>query len=234
MADVRQPADAAKKRAALRFGILLLVILLVVLVFRFTPVGSLAKDNAQSLVSTLRGLPAAPLLFVLLYAAAAALALPGSVLTLAGGAVFGLWLGFGLNLIAATIGATLAFLLARALGRDFVSQRLGDRAASLDKSVAEHGFRTIFMLRLIPLVPYNALNYGAGLTAVRLAPYVAASALGMIPGTFAYTYFADAILAGSLEARRDAYLHMAAAGALLLLLSLLPLAYRRWHKPAAK
>ncbi|HET9984053.1 MAG TPA: VTT domain-containing protein [Longimicrobiales bacterium] len=201
---------------------------MVVVLLRFTPLRALgSRSGVLAGLARIRAAPAAPVVFVVVYAVAAGLALPGSALTLAGGAVFGLWPGVALNLAGAVAGATAAFLLARGLGREFVSRRLHGRVAALDREAERHGFRAILLLRLVPLVPFNALNYGAGLSAVRLRDYVLASAVGMLPGTFAYTYFAEAILAGSLEARRDAYLHMILAGALLMLLSLLPLLLRR-------
>ncbi len=217
--------------AAGRFALLLLVLAAVGLAVWLTPLHALVtRAGARALLAEVRAWPLAPLAFVLLYTAAAALALPGSALTLAGGALFGLWLGLALNWLGATAGATLAFLLARRLGRDFVRRRLKGRVAALDEQAGRHGFRAVLLLRLVPLIPFNALNYGAGISSVRLRDYVAASAIGMLPGCFAYTYFADAILAGSLEARRSAYLHMLLAGALLLALSLLPLVWRRLHR----
>lgn len=224
-----EPSGAKRHRgAAIRFVLLLLLIAAVLAALRWTPLGGvISREGALSLLRSVRSLPAAPLVFVAAYALAAGLGLPGSALTLAGGAIFGLWPGFPLNLAAATLGATLAFLLARGLGRDFVARRLRGRGATLDRETERHGFRAILTLRLIPVVPFNVLNYGAGLSSVRLRDYVLASAIGMLPGSFAYTYFADAILAGSLEARKHAYLHMILAGALLVALSLLPLLLRR-------
>ncbi len=207
------------------------VLAIVALAIWLTPVHALVtRAGARALRARIRRWPLAPLLFVFVYTAAAALALPGTALTLAGGALFGLWGGLALNWLGATVGATLAFLLARRLGRDFVRRRLAGRVAALDEHAQRHGFRAILLLRLVPLVPFNALNYGAGISSVRLRDYVAASAIGMLPGCFAYTYFADAILAGSLEARRSAYLHMLLAGGLLLALSFLPLLWRRLHR----
>ena len=226
------PTDAGRsaRAAAWRFVLLMAVLAIVALAIWLTPLRLLVtRAGARALLMRIRGGPLAPLLFVLVYTAAAALALPGSALTLAGGALFGLWVGLALNWAGATAGATVAFLLARHLGRDFVHRRLKGAAAALDEGAARHGFRGVLLLRLVPLVPFNALNYGAGISSVRLGDYVAASAIGMLPGCFAYTYFADAILAGSLEARRSAYLHMLLAGALLLGLSLLPLLWRRRH-----
>ncbi|MGH7476298.1 MAG: TVP38/TMEM64 family protein [Longimicrobiales bacterium] len=232
---VREAGAGGPRQRGSGWRFLALVVLLVaaLLALRLTPLGEYAtREGALRLLEQIRGARGAPLIFIGMYTMAAALALPGSVLTLAGGAVFGLWPGVAYNLIGATLGATLAFLLARWLGRGFVAERLGGRVAELDRAVGQRGFRTIFVLRLIPLVPFNALNYGAGLSAVRPSAYVLATALGIVPGTAVYTYFADAVLAGSLEAERDALVHILIASALLILLAVLPLAWRRWQERA--
>ncbi len=222
------------RAAGLRFAALLAGLLAIALAIWLTPLGALAsRARALALLAAIRRWPTpglAPLVFVLVYTVAGGLAFPGSALTLAGGALYGLWPGLLLNWSGAVLGATLAFLLARRLGREFVARRLKGRAAALDAGAGQHGFRAILLLRLVPLVPFNAVNYGAGLSAVRPRDYVAASAIGMLPGSFAYTYFAEAILAGSVEARRSATVHILLAGGLLLALSLLPLLWRRRHR----
>lgn len=226
-------SDSARgRRPILRFLALVALLLATGLAVWLTPLGALAsRERILELLGTVRRGRLAPLAFLVIYVAASALALPGSALTLGGGALFGLWRGLALNWLGAMIGATLAFVLARRLGRDFVAHRLRGRVAKLDAAVEHHGFRAVLFLRLVPLVPFNALNYAAGLSSVSLRDYVLATAIGIVPGTFAYTYFADAILAGSLGARKDAYLHMLLAGGLLVLLSLLPLLWRRLRRP---
>lgn len=220
-----------RKAAAWKFALLVLIIGLAIVVVRLTPIGELlSRDGARSLIQFIQDAPGSTLVFIGIYAVAAGFALPGSVLTLVGGAVWGVWPGLIINLVAASSGATLAFFLARLLGRDFVAGKLGARAAKLDRKVVEHGFRTIFILRLIPLVPFNALNYGAGLSGVKLRDYVAASVIGMLPGTFAYTYFAESIWRGAVGAEREAFLHIGIAGGLLVLLSLLPLVWNWWQR----
>ncbi len=222
--------------AGLRLAPLLAGLLLIALALWLTPLGALAsRERALVLLAAIRRWPTpglAPLVFIGLYTLATALALPGSALTVAGGALYGLWPGVLLNWTGAMLGASLGFLLARRLGRDFVARRLKGRAAALDEAAGRHGFRAILFLCLIPLVPFGALIYGAGLSAVRPRHFLAATALGIVPVCFGYTYFAEAILAGSLEARRSAYLHVLLAGALLAVLSLLPVLWRRLHRPA--
>jgi len=130
----------------------------------------------------------APLLFVLVYALAAVLFLPGSVLTLAGGALFGPVLGTFYNLTGATLGATLAFLIARYLASDWVAAKAGGRVKQLINGVEGEGWRFVAFVRLVPLFPFNLLNYALGLTRLRLLPYVIATYLFMLPGAIAYTY----------------------------------------------
>ncbi len=130
----------------------------------------------------------APLLFVLLYALGTVLFLPGIVLTLAGGILFGPAWGTLYNLTGATLGATLAFLLARHLAGDWVRRRSGPRLRRLIEGVEAEGWRFVAFTRLMPLFPFNLLNYALGLTRIPLGQYVLASALCMFPGAIAYTW----------------------------------------------
>ena len=132
--------------------------------------------------------PVAPLLFILIYALAAVLFLPGSVLTLAGGALFGPLLGTLYNLTGATLGATLAFLIARYLASDWVAEKAGGRVKQLINGVEGEGWRFVAFVRLVPLFPFNLLNYALGLTRLRLTHYIIASFLFMLPGAVAFTY----------------------------------------------
>jgi uncharacterized membrane protein YdjX (TVP38/TMEM64 family)/rhodanese-related sulfurtransferase len=132
--------------------------------------------------------PVAPLLFILIYALAAVLFLPGSVLTLAGGALFGPVLGTFYNLTGATLGATLAFLIARYLASDWVANKTGGRVKQLINGVEGEGWRFVAFVRLVPLFPFNLLNYALGLTRLRLLHYIIATYIFMLPGAIAYTY----------------------------------------------
>ncbi|MEN8205177.1 MAG: VTT domain-containing protein [Pseudomonadota bacterium] len=132
--------------------------------------------------------PVAPLLFMLIYALSAVLFLPGSVLTLAGGALFGPVLGTLYNLTGATLGATLAFLIARYLASDWVAEKTGGRVKQLINGVEGEGWRFVAFVRLVPLFPFNLLNYALGLTRLHLLHYIIATYLFMLPGAIAYTY----------------------------------------------
>lgn len=135
---------------------------------------------------------AAPLVFVAVYASATVLFLPGAVITMAGGALFGPVWGTLWNLTGATLGASLAFLIARYLGADWVTRRAGTRLNRLNDGVASEGWRFIAFVRLVPLFPFNLLNYTLGLTRISFGTYVLASALFMLPGALAFTWLGHA------------------------------------------
>ncbi len=132
--------------------------------------------------------PAGPILFMLIYALGAVFFLPGSALTLAGGALFGPVWGTLYNLTGATLGATLAFLIARYLASDWVEQKTGGRLQQLKQGVEGEGWRFVAFVRLVPLFPFNLLNYALGLTRIKLSHYLIASYVCMFPGALAYTY----------------------------------------------
>lgn len=131
-----------------------------------------------------------PVAFVVGYAIAAVAFVPGSLLTLAAGAIFGLGKGTALVLIAATLGASAAFLVSRYLARDLVERRLAGnpRFAAIDRAIGTQGRKIVLLLRLSPVFPFNLLNYALGLTRVRFADYFVAS-IGMLPGTLLYVYY---------------------------------------------
>lgn len=125
--------------------------------------------------------------FFLIYVAATALSLPGAaILTLAAGAIFGLWAGTAIVSVASTLGACLAFLSSRYLLRDWVAARFGKRIAAIDRGIRRDGAFYLLSLRLIPVFPFFLVNLAMGLTAMRLAPYALASWIGMLPGTIVY------------------------------------------------
>jgi uncharacterized membrane protein YdjX (TVP38/TMEM64 family) len=140
-----------------------------------------------------------PVAFILGYAIATVALVPGSVLTLAAGAVFGLVRGTVFVFLGASLGACLAFLISRYVARAAVERRLAGnpRFANLDRAVGSDGRRITFLLRLSPVFPFSLLNYGLGLTRVRLVDYLLAC-FGMLPGTLLYVYYGH--LAGSVAA----------------------------------
>lgn len=145
--------------------------------------------DAAALESWVQGAGvAAPLLFMAIYILATVLFLPGSVLTLAGGALFGPVWGTFYNLTGATIGATIAFFISRYLASDWVSRKAGGRTKQLVNGVEAEGWRFVAFVRLVPLFPFNLLNYALGLTRINAWHYVITSYIAMLPGAIAYTY----------------------------------------------
>ncbi len=144
-----------------------------------------------------------PVVFIALYAIAVVAAVPASVLTIAAGAMFGSVLGVFSVSVASTLGATLAFGVARWFARDSVASWLGqnERFLALDRMTAEHGAIVVAITRLVPIFPFTFLNYGFGLTGVRFRTYVLWSWLCMLPGTILYVVGADAVTKGLAEGR---------------------------------
>ena len=140
-----------------------------------------------------------PIVFVAGYVTATVAFVPGLVLTMAAGAIFGLVQGTLLVFIGSSLGATSAFLIARYLARDSIEKKLEakPRFSAIDRAVGREGLKVTLLLRLSPVFPFNLLNYALGLTKVRLLDYVVAC-VGMLPGTFLYVYLGSAI--GSIAA----------------------------------
>ena len=140
-----------------------------------------------------------PMVFIIGYAVAAVAFVPGSLLTLAAGAIFGLAQGVVYVFIAAVLGSSAAFLVSRYVARAAIERRIANnpRFAAIDRAVGAQGRKIVFLLRLSPVFPFNLLNYGLGLTQVRFSDYVIAS-VGMLPGTLLYVYYGK--LAGDVAA----------------------------------
>ena len=129
--------------------------------------------------------------FVLAYSLAVVVLLPGTLGTLTAGAIFGFPLGGFAALLGSSLGCTMAFFISRLMGREGAQQLIGGRLMSADEFIGRNDFGSILVLRLMPVVPFNLLNYGAGLTSARPSRYVLASIVGMAPGAFLTTALAD-------------------------------------------
>ena len=199
--------------------------------FRLTPLSQyLTKEYIIQFIETIRGEWWGPVVFILIYALLCAIALPGSILTLAGGAAFGTVWGTFYNVLASNLGATLAFFIARYFGREFVKRfSTHPKWAQMEKGIQESGFKTVFRLRLLPVVPFNVLNYGSGFSSVRYTDYLFGSMLGMLPATFIYTYFADSLVQGVQGANQKAILNLCVASALLIFISFVPTLYKKFR-----
>jgi len=149
--------------------------------------------------------PWGPIIFIAIYIAAAVLFIPGSVLTLGGGAVFGVVWGSVYVSIGSTLGATCAFLVGRYLLRNSITRKVeGDkRFAAIDKAVAKEGWKIVGLTRLSPVLPFTLLNYAFGLTQVKLRDYILASWIGMMPGTVMGVYLGSLAQAATGERTRS-------------------------------
>ena len=224
-ADETSPSRGA---VMMRFGVLL--VLLAAAGFTAWRLGFFDLRDPRHLAAAVRrarGVRAIAPLFVLIYAVVAAFGLPATPFTLAGGAIFGTVLGSILNWSGAVLGAIGSFFLAKALGHDALRRLLGQKATKLQGLVERGGFVTMFRLRLLPVVPFNVLSLAAGLAGVPFRAYVLGTALGIIPGTIVYTYFADSLISGAAGASRAAFIKVGIAAALLLTVSFAPMLVRR-------
>lgn len=214
-----KPRNAARVALVLALGAGLLVV--------FANRGALTGDALNGWLAD-AGIWA-PLAFMALYAAATVFFLPGSVLTLAAGAVFGAVPGALYSLIGATLGAAIAFLVARYLVADWVARRAGGRLKQLIDGVEAEGWRFVALVRLVPLFPFNLVNYTLGLTRIPLLAYVAASFVCMLPGALAYAWLGHAgrdVLAARDGAIRNALLALA----LLAVVAFLPRLARQFSQ----
>ena len=134
--------------------------------------------------------PAGGVLYAIFYVLGTALFFPGLPLTLGAGFLYGAFIGTLVVSPASVAGATLAFLIARYVARDWVKRRLTKypQAATLDRAIEKNGFKAVILLRLQPVLPFNILNYALGLTSIRLRDYMLASWIGMFPATVLYVY----------------------------------------------
>jgi uncharacterized membrane protein YdjX (TVP38/TMEM64 family) len=177
--------------AAIKATVLMLFIVTAVILVRFTAVKEfLTAERLRLLLATAGFL--APLVFILVYAAGVCLFVPGTLLTTLGAAIFGPYYGFVFVWLGAMVGASLAFLIGRYLGREFAASLIGDRLGKYDEGIERNGFATVLYLRLV-YFPFTPMNFGMGLTRVRFWDYFMGTALGIIVGTFVFTFFVGTV-----------------------------------------
>ena len=194
------PVNYFKDAKSLRPLLFLIFLLGIIIILKFSG----AADKLIYVREWINGLGFwGPLVFILIYILAVILALPGSAITIAGATLFGSVWGVVLVSIASTIGASICFLISRYLARDFILRKFAqnEKFLKLDRMAEEHGAIVIAITRLIPIFPFNVLNYGFGLTGVPLRTYVFWSWLCMLPGTILYVVGTDTILSGISEGK---------------------------------
>ncbi|MCL4501429.1 MAG: TVP38/TMEM64 family protein [Deltaproteobacteria bacterium] len=185
------PTEKLRKTALIKAAILAVFVVAAILAVRYTSI----KDFLT--VARLGGLLEAagwwaPLAFILIYAAGICLFIPGTLLTTLGAAIFGPYWGFLYVWIAAMLGATGAFLIGRYLGREFAASLIGGRLRKYDDAIERNGFATVLYLRLV-YFPFTPMNFGMGLTKVRFRDYFWGTGLGILVGTFIFTFFVGTV-----------------------------------------
>ena len=182
----QQPAGSRKK-AITKVLILVVFIIGAIYVVRFTPVKTYLTAEALGRFLDTAGFWA-PLVFVAVYILGVCLFVPGTLLTGLGAAIFGAYWGFVYVWFGAMLGASAAFFIGRTLGREFAASLIGDKLKKYDEAIERNGFATVLYLRLV-YFPFTPMNFGMGLTGVRFWDYFSGTGLGIIVGTFIFTFF---------------------------------------------
>ena len=177
----------AKGKSVIKLVILVIFIIGAILLVRFTPINSYLTPEAMGAFLDKMGFWA-PAVFIFFYAAGACLFVPGTILTGLGAAIFGPYWGFLWVWFGAMLGSAAAFFIGRTLGREFAASLIGDKLKKYDDGIERNGFATVLYLRLV-YFPFTPMNFGMGLTKVRFWDYIAGTGLGIIVGTFIFTFF---------------------------------------------
>jgi len=177
----------SRKKAMMKAMILLIFIVAAIFLLRFTPIKTYLTAEALGRFLESAGFWA-PLIFILIYTAGVCLFLPGTLLTGLGAAIFGAYWGFVYVWFGAMAGASAAFFIGRTLGREFASSLIGDKLKKYDDGIERNGFATVLYLRLV-YFPFTPMNFGMGLTKVHFRDYFIGTGLGIIVGTFIFTFF---------------------------------------------
>jgi phospholipase D1/2 len=213
-----QPRSTA--RTAIKIAVALIVVGGVTALW-FSPLRAyLTREHIREMAESVRGLWYAPLLMMLAYAVGCIFAIPASFFILASGVIWGWKLGGTYSLIGGVIGGTSSFLLGRFLGEGVLA-RFGRIGKVVEKQVDHAGFKSLLVLRLIPLFPFAVLNYGAGVAGVKLLDFVLATAIGVAPSNYVFAYSADAIFNGTMT-EGDALKRLAIIAALLIAVVVIP------------
>jgi uncharacterized membrane protein YdjX (TVP38/TMEM64 family) len=187
MESVPPPSGGQKPKAVWKAAAFALFIVGALVLVRYTPLRGYLSADALGRFLEAAGIWA-PLVFILVYTVGVCLFVPGTLLTGLGAAIFGAYWGFVYVWIGAMAGASLAFLIGRTLGREFAASLIGGKLRKYDEAIARNGFATVLYLRLV-YFPFTPMNFGMGLTQVRFWDYVAGTGLGILVGTFIFTFF---------------------------------------------
>jgi uncharacterized membrane protein YdjX (TVP38/TMEM64 family) len=211
---------SARSRTLIKAALLVVIIGGVAALY-FSPLRAyLSREHIRGTIDYLRGLWYGPLVLILSYAVGCVFAVPATVFVVSAGVIWGWKLGGLYSLIGGVLGATASFLVARFLGEG-VLQRFGRLGRAVEKQVDHAGFKSLLVLRLIPIFPFAVLNYGAGVAGVKLTDFVFATALGVMPSNFVFAYSADSLFNGTMT-EGDALKRLAFVLVLVLAVVLVP------------
>lgn len=180
-------SSSTRRGAVLKALVFVAFIVAAVFAVRFTPAKGYLTSEALGRLLGGAGIWA-PIFYMIIYAVGVCLFLPGTLLTGLGAAIFGPYWGFLYVWIGAMLGASAAFVIGRTLGREFAASLVGDRLKKYDDAIERNGFATVLYLRLV-YFPFTPMNFGMGLTKVRFRDYLLGTGLGIIVGTFIFTFF---------------------------------------------
>ncbi len=221
------PHRRLPKKALLRFALFVLLIAAAALALRYTPLGNLlSKENLLDVLGHLRSAWWAPLLLIGLYVLLSPVGLPATPLLIAGGFVFGAWVGTLYNLLGMVGGALSSYLFARHMGHELVQHFGGKRLRQIERMLARHGFGYLVAMRFFPL-PFPAVNFAMALAGIRPIPFLVSSFLGLAPSIAIWTYFYAALFQAAADERALLIKKILIAMFLLGFVSLLPGLIRR-------
>jgi uncharacterized membrane protein YdjX (TVP38/TMEM64 family) len=186
MTDTATPT-ANRSKAGLKAGIFILFIIGAIVLVRYTPVKNYLTAQALGAFLETAGIWA-PVVFMAIYAVGVCLFVPGTLLTGLGAAIFGPYWGFVYVWFGAMAGSSAAFVIGRTLGREYAAGLIGNKLKKYDDAIERNGFATVLYLRLV-YFPFTPMNFGMGLTKVRFWDYFMGTGLGIIVGTFIFTFF---------------------------------------------
>ena len=177
--------NAIARKSKFKHSIVLLTVFCIVTTgIGVVIIGGIDPQQLQRLLETMGVF--APIIYIVLYTIGTLLILPSTPLNLTGGAIFGVWWGTLWTTIAALVAAIVAFTFSRTVGREFISQKLGDRWQAVDAEIAQGGLFYMFAIRLLPIIPYGIVNFSAGLTSIKFSDYLLGTLFGTLPGVLPF------------------------------------------------
>ncbi|VAX14824.1 hypothetical protein MNBD_NITROSPINAE04-1270 [hydrothermal vent metagenome] len=221
------PPSSKSPAAGAKLIVFAILVIAIIAIFKFTGVGYyFSREFISAFLDKIGAW--APVGFMAIYAVGTVLGVPGTILTILGGVIFGTILGTILVVTGATIGACGAFFVARVLARDFVEQKFGSAPwfKKFDEGIEREGLFFVLFVRLVPLFPFNGINFASGLTKVKFRDYLIGTAVGIIPGSFVFVYAASTAAEAATEGKLSPELFVA----LLLLgfLAIVPILYKKY------